>query len=79
MRLDSADLYRQRGESGPAEEAYRQALALWPTNSDALEGFCQLLIATGRYREARDQLLQALRENPQSRRLENLLGSLPKN
>jgi type IV pilus assembly protein PilF len=55
-------VYAMLGESPKAEENFRQALALAPTDSDIRANWGAYLCATGRAREALPELEQVLRD-----------------
>jgi len=59
-----------------AENAYRQALLLSPTNGDAQQGLVKCLLEQERYREARSLLRTVLESNLQSGELWLLLANV---
>jgi Tfp pilus assembly protein PilF len=59
--------------AGPAEQAYRQALELWPGNTETLNNFSDLLLRQGRSGELRDILAGAVKADPNNGLLVMLL------
>jgi len=58
-----------------AEQAYRQALELWPGNSETLNNFSDLLMQQNRAEELRDILAKASKADPNNGLLTALLSS----
>jgi predicted Zn-dependent protease len=58
-----------------AEQAYRQALELWPGNSETLNNFSDLLMQQNRAEELRDILAKASKADPNNGFLTVLLSS----
>jgi Tfp pilus assembly protein PilF len=66
LRQTIANIYRHRGMSAEAERAYRDALALWPGNAEALVALTSYLWDRGDFEEAIDLYNQALADDPNS-------------
>jgi tetratricopeptide (TPR) repeat protein len=66
LRQTIANIYRHRGMSSEAERAYREALALWPGNAEALVALTSYLWDRGEFEAAIDLYDQALVEDPNS-------------
>ena len=66
LRQTIANIYRHRGMSGEAERAYRQALALWSGNAEAIVALTSYLWERGDFDEAIDLCNQALADDPNS-------------
>jgi tetratricopeptide (TPR) repeat protein len=52
LRHTIANIYRHRGMAAEAERAYREALALWPANADAIGALAPYLWDRGAFDEA---------------------------
>jgi tetratricopeptide (TPR) repeat protein len=66
LRQTIANIYRHHGMSAEAERAYREALALWPGNAEALVALTSFLWDRGDFEEAIDLCNQALADDPNS-------------
>ena len=66
LRQTTANIYRHRGMSAEAERAYREALALWSGNAEALVALTSYLWDRGDFEEAIDLYNQALTDDPNS-------------
>ncbi len=64
LRNTGGNIYKWRNMAGPAEQAYRQALELWPGNTETLNNFSDLLLRQGRSAELRDILAGAVKADP---------------
>jgi Tfp pilus assembly protein PilF len=64
LRNTGGNIYKWRNLAGPAEQAYRQALELWPGNTETLNNFSDLLLRQGRSAELRDILAGAVKADP---------------
>ncbi len=64
LRNTGGNIYKWRNLAGPAEQAYRQALELWPGNTETLNNFSDLLLKQGRSAELRDILAGAVKADP---------------
>ena len=64
LRNTGGNIYKWRNMAGPAEQAYRQALELWPGNTETLNNFSDLLLRQGRSAELRDILTKAVKADP---------------
>jgi Tfp pilus assembly protein PilF len=64
LRNTGGNIYKWRNMVGPAEQAYRQALELWPGNTETLNNFSDLLLRQGRSAELRDILTKAVKADP---------------
>jgi tetratricopeptide (TPR) repeat protein len=72
LRNTGGNIYKWRKMPAAAEKAYRQALELWPGNTETLNNFTDLLMKQGRTPELRDILGKALKADPNN----GLLGML---
>jgi tetratricopeptide (TPR) repeat protein len=66
LRLTIANIYRHRHMSVEAERAYREALALWPGNAEAIAALASYLWDRGDFEEAIELCDRALVEDPNS-------------
>lgn len=73
LRNTGGNIYKWRRMMGEAEQAYRQALELWPGNTETLNNFSDLLLRQGRSAELRDILAKAAKEDPNNTLLTILL------
>ena len=73
LRNTGGNIYKWRRMLGEAEQAYRQALELWPGNTETLNNFSELLLRQGRSAELRDMLAKAVRDDPNNTLLAILL------
>jgi len=64
LRNTGGNIYKWRNMAVPAEQAYRQALELWPGNTETLNNFSDLLLRQGRSAELRDILSRAVKADP---------------
>ena len=64
LRNTGGNIYKWRNLASPAEQAYRQALELWPGNTETLNNFSDLLLRQGRSGELRDILSKAVKADP---------------
>ncbi|NDD82365.1 MAG: hypothetical protein EBZ53_07385 [Verrucomicrobia bacterium] len=64
LRNTGGNIYKWRQMFPEAEQAYRQALELWPGNTETLNNFSDLLLRQGRSAELRDILTKAAKEDP---------------
>jgi len=64
LRNTGGNIYKWRNMAVPAEQAYRQALELWPGNTETLNNFSDLLLRQGRSAELRDILSRAVEADP---------------
>jgi len=75
LRNTGGNIYRWRKMPEAAEQAYRQALELWPGNSETLNNFSDLLMQQNRAEELRDILAKASKADPNNGLLSALLTS----
>jgi len=73
LRNTGGNIYKWRQMFPEAEQAYRQALELWPGNTETLNNFSDLLLRQGRSAELRDILTKAAKEDPNNTLLTILL------
>ena len=73
LRNTGGNIYKWRRMPGEAEQAYRQALELWPGNTETLNNFSDLLLRQGRSAELREILAKAAKEDPNNTLLTILL------
>ncbi len=66
LRQTIANIYRHRGMSAEAERAYREALALWAGNAEAIVALMSYLWDRGAFDEAIELGNQALVDDPNS-------------
>ncbi len=66
LRQTIANLYRHRKMSPEAERAYREALALWPGNAEAIVALTSYLWERGDFEEAIKLCDKALADDPNS-------------
>ena len=64
LRYTLANIYRHRAMAAEAEGAYREALALWPGNADAIAALTPFLWDRGAFDEAISICDTALEEDP---------------
>ena len=76
LRNTGGNIYKWRNMAGPAEQAYRQALELWPGNTETLNNFSDLLLRQGRSAELRDILSKAVAADPNNGLLVILLKNV---
>jgi len=75
LRNTGGNIYKWRKMPVAAEQAYRQALELWPGNSETLNNFTELLMQQNRAEESRDILAKASKADPNNGLLTALLSS----
>jgi Tfp pilus assembly protein PilF len=76
LRNTGGNIYKWRNMVVPAEQAYRQALELWPGNTETLNNFSDLLLRQGRSGELRDILSRAVKADPNNGLLVILLKNV---
>jgi hypothetical protein len=64
LAVGQANLFAERGFTGPAEQTYRAALGILPSNTDAVLGLAGILERTGRAGDAQVLLDQFGRDYP---------------
>ena len=72
LRNTGGNIYLFRNMRSEAERAYRQALYLWPANTETTNNLVNLLCMEGRYKEAHDLVLGYLPLDPNSKSLQRL-------
>ena len=72
LRNTTGNIYAARYMSIDAEFAYKQALDLWPGNSETVENMIHLLFQQARYQEACDLVISSLRIDPDSPTLKKM-------
>jgi len=75
LRNTGGNIYKWRNMPEAAEQAYRQALELWPGNTETLNNFSDLLMKQKRVFELRDILERAAKADPNNGLLEMLLAN----
>jgi predicted Zn-dependent protease len=70
------DIYRQRKYFPDAEQEYRKALALQPSDTGALFGLSLTLLASSDFDEALHLAQDALKKNPEDPELNALMGEI---
>lgn len=75
LRNTGGNIYKWRKMPEAAEKAYRQALELWPGNTETLNNFTDLLMQQKRAPELRDLLEKASRADPNNGLLLMLLAN----
>ena len=75
LRNTGGNIYKWRKMPEAAEQAYRQALELWPGNTETLNNFTDLLMSQGRAADLRDLLAKAAKEDPNNGLLTMLLSN----
>jgi tetratricopeptide (TPR) repeat protein len=73
LRNTGGNIYKWRKLPQAAEQAYRQALELWPGNTETLNNFSDLLLKQNRAIELRDILDKAAKNDPNNSLLVMLL------
>jgi tetratricopeptide (TPR) repeat protein len=72
LRNTGGNIYMFRNMGADAEKAYRQALYLWPANTETTGNLVNLLTAEGRFKDARDLIAESLPIDPNSKPLQHL-------
>lgn len=72
LRNTTGNLYSYRGMKPEAEFAYKQALELWPGNSETVENLTNILLAQGRYQEAEKLVADSLLIDPNNKGLQRM-------
>ncbi|MBX9742518.1 MAG: DUF2723 domain-containing protein [Chthoniobacterales bacterium] len=72
LRNTTGNLYNYRSMKPEAEFAYRQALDLWPGNSETVENMLNLLLSQSRYQEAEKLVAESLLIDPNSKALQRM-------
>jgi Tfp pilus assembly protein PilF len=75
LRNTGGNIYKWRKMPQAAEQAYRQALELWPGNTETLNNFSDLLLKQKRASELRDILEKASKADPNNGLLALLLAN----
>jgi Tfp pilus assembly protein PilF len=75
LRNTGGNIYKWRKMPQAAEQAYRQALELWPGNTETLNNFSDLLLKQKRASELRDILEKASKADPNNGLLAMLLAN----
>jgi tetratricopeptide (TPR) repeat protein len=74
LRNTGGNIYLFRNMRPEAEKAYRQALYLWPANTETTGNLVNLLTSEGRFKEARDLVVESLPIDPNSKTLKRMLA-----
>ncbi|MFI0347874.1 MAG: protein O-mannosyl-transferase family [Chthoniobacterales bacterium] len=72
LRNTTGNIYASRGMRKEAEFAYKQALELWPGNSETTENIANILEQEGRFDEASTYVNEALLLDPNSKLIQRL-------
>ncbi|MCE9587325.1 MAG: DUF2723 domain-containing protein [Verrucomicrobia bacterium] len=72
LRNTGGNIYAFRNMRSEAERAYRQALSLWPANTETTSNLVNLLWQEGRFLDARDLVAGFLPMDPNSKVLQRL-------
>ncbi len=72
LRNTTGNIYHSRNMLPEAEFAYRQALELWPGNSETVESLVNILAREGRFQEAVDLTTASLLLDPDSKALQKI-------
>lgn len=72
LRNTGGNIYAFRNMRPEAERAYRQALYLWPANTETTGNLVNLLTSEGRFKDARDLIAESLPIDPNSKILQRL-------
>jgi len=72
LRNTGGNIYAFRNMQPEAERAYRQALYLWPANTETTGNLANLLWSEGRYQDAYDLLAKSLPIDPDSKPLRRM-------
>jgi len=75
LRNTGGNIYKWRKMTDAAEQAYRQALELWPGNTETLNNFSNLLMEQNRFDELRELLAKASKADPNNGLLSMLLAN----
>ena len=67
LRNTGGNIYAFRNMRPEAERAYRQALYLWPANTETTSNLVNLLTVEGRFKDARDLMAESLPIDPNSK------------
>jgi len=78
LRNTGGNIYKWRKMPDAAEKAYRQALELWPGNTETLNNFADLLMQQKRTSELREILEKASKADPNNTLLTVLLANCDK-
>jgi tetratricopeptide (TPR) repeat protein len=72
LRNTTGNIYNSRNMNAEAEFAYKQALELWPANSETVENLVNILTREGRLQEAVDLTVASLPIDPDSKPLQKI-------
>jgi tetratricopeptide (TPR) repeat protein len=75
LRNTGGNIYSFRNMNDAAEKAYKQALYLWPGNTETTSNLVNLYTRQGRFKDARDLVAGYLPLDPNSKILQRLLTS----
>ena len=73
LRNTGGNIYAFRNMNDAAERAYKQALYLWPGNTETTSNLVNLYTRLGRYKDARDLVVGYLPLDPNSKVLQRLV------
>jgi tetratricopeptide (TPR) repeat protein len=72
LRNTGGNIYAFRNMKEESEKAYRQALSMWPGNTETTSNLVNLLSSEGRFKDARDLIIESLPFDPNSKILQRL-------
>ena len=72
LRNTGGNIYSFRNMRPEAERAYRQALSMWPGNTETTSNLVNLLSSEGRFKDARDLIVESIPFDPNSKILQRL-------
>ena len=73
LRNTGGNIYAFRNMNDAAERAYKQALSMWPANTETTSNLVNLYTRMGRFKDARDLVAGYLPIDPNSKVLKRLL------
>jgi tetratricopeptide (TPR) repeat protein len=75
LRNTGGNIYAFRNMNDAAERAYKQALSMWPANTETTSNLVNLYTRTGRFQDARDLVAGYLPMDPNSKVLQHLAAA----
>jgi tetratricopeptide (TPR) repeat protein len=72
LRNTGGNIYAFRNMKQESEKAYRQALSMWPGNTETTSNLVNLLSSEGRFKDAWDLIVESLPFDPNSKILQRL-------
>jgi len=74
LRNTGGNIYAFRNMNDAAEKAYKQALSMWPGNTETTSNLVNLYTKLGRFKDAHDLVVGYLPLDPNSKVLQRLVG-----